>query len=295
MSPTHLSCLTQQRGNISNTINAEYASNIIQLPNNGLVIQGAPICPSLKGYDMGLGTSAFRLFRETVDLPAFDQCVKAAASACNPQDGKRSALRDRVSAAVGKFSISGTSQNRHAICDAFATIQNGFVELTRDSIGNLWLLIHSGYTALSNRISNEADDAHRMTDFARLQVLSAWSREIYASRLFALYYGSGRLAECCWGRLNFPYNSVDLNTQSICLGASKMARGRGYLFLAGQGRGALFINNTGRYECSGFVPMGLGHIKQLGDSSLRYQALESVLPDLNRHPHSQLRAIYHFN
>lgn len=258
----------------------------VAFPNGGTMVQAMKNPPILSNFDMGLGTTAFHLLRQTVDLNRFHQCVKTLPDKKKNHKGLSSSLKQRISLNLGKLNIKFISGERNSLCDDFGTLQeHSFIELSRDSNGDLWLLIHAGYKELSDKITSgewykEDESALYFEDLDRLRKISAWSRQCLAERLFARYYGTPKLAEICWGAFDTPYNRAYRRTGTICLGTAKIKRGGWYLFLTGPARGAYLIKNSGEYEYAGTVPLGLGRIKEAAELPKK-KLLETVRDEMS--------------
>lgn len=101
------------------------------------------ITPNLVGVDIGCGMLAVKLKEKRIDLPAFDSIVrKYVPSGASVHDSPRMAGPDIENLRCYK---SGKIREILAYC-SIGTLGGGnhFIELDKDSEGNIWLVIHTG-------------------------------------------------------------------------------------------------------------------------------------------------------
>ncbi len=112
------------------------------------------VVPNLVGVDIGCGMLAIKLAEKRIDLPAFDSILRA---------NIRASAEKRASAVYHNDNIKNLrcKKNNAPIREELAQASlgtlgsgNHFIELDKDSEGNIWLIIHTGSRHLGIEVCN---------------------------------------------------------------------------------------------------------------------------------------------
>lgn len=273
----------------------------------------------LKGIDMGMGMTIFRMIRPAVNFNKFDIAVRKTLS--TPLERKNST---RILQLLKQLNCPLDKTERILAYNSLSGLRGNhdFLELVSSQEGNdLLVLIKSGNLFLSNKITtSQGSLQEKAEDLLILNKLAKKSRTILLSRIFQNYAGDPHIEEFCYDSLSWKINFLDPEMKRIYFGHQRCRRGRSYPFLAGMSHGLYLIENNGEYEREGVVPICRSRTAQntMVSPSLRavelatnriycekninrtqflnklYEPLDTVLPNLQAVPHKKYRPVYNF-
>ena len=114
------------------------------------------VTPNLVGIDIGCGMLAIKLKEKRVDLPKFDSIVRS--EICAGRDARRKIYTKSTEIDLDKLYCKDKNAPLR-IDNAYASIGtlgggNHFIELDKDTDGNIWLVIHTGSRHLGIEVCN---------------------------------------------------------------------------------------------------------------------------------------------
>lgn len=202
------------------------------LPNGGTVLQPNSYASSFSNIDFGLGTTAFNLIRNRMNIAEFDKIVRSIPYGKRKFTPQNAHARQKYCELLNSFNMDFSASCRTMLCDEYEKLQDtGFVELRVSKSGQMWLVVHDGCAALSRLvIENKYErEEEKQSDLMKLHLMGSEKRMHYAKRIFLKLYHVSNLEEYCYGYVDTPMNQI--GHHKVLLNAVEAKQGKASILL----------------------------------------------------------------
>lgn len=252
------------------------------------------VVPYLVGTDIGCGMLVIKVKEKRIDLPAFDGAVKKALASSEKASYVKSIP---LTADVEGLQCYGKAKiNLNKVYQSLGTLGNGnhFIELDKDTDGNIYLVIHSGsrclgkdvaeyYQNLAYRKIKESDcgyipfemsylEGYDFDDYLHdMQIVQQFAAD-NRSEIARLILKYSKLSEV--ERFETVHNYIDVEEKILRKGSVSAKEGELLIIPINMRDGSLICEGKGNIDWNYSAPHGAGRLMSRGDAKRSFTVSE---------------------